>query len=60
MFFGISLPQAAWHVMEIISGTAQELPFTERPSVLNLEDLRTIGDPQIIGTFENHLVVRAR
>jgi hypothetical protein len=46
--------------MEIISGTAQELPFTERPSVLNLEDLRTIGDPQIIGTFENHLVVRAR
>ena len=52
VFFGISLPQATRPVMEIISGTEQELPLTERPSVLNLEDLRTTSDPRIFGTFE--------
>ena len=57
VFFGINLPQATRPVMEIISGTAQELPLTERPSVLNLKDLRTTSDTKIIGTFENHFVV---
>ena len=57
VFFGSRLPRATRPADEVISGSDQELPLTERPSVLLLEDLHRVSDLQIVGTFKGQYVV---
>ena len=56
-YFGTRLPYASLPAVELIPGSASDLPLPQRPAALNLEELRGVPDPQVIGTYQGHLVV---
>jgi hypothetical protein len=57
VFFGLRLPRATRPVVEIIPGSADEIPLPEPPSALTLVELHTVLDPRIVGTYQGHFVV---
>ena len=56
-YFGTRLPYATRPAVELIPGSANDLPLPQRPATLDLEELRGVPDPRVIGTYQGHLVV---
>ena len=55
VFFGSRLPRAKRPSKEIIANEDHGIPLPEQPSLLQLEELRHISAPQILGTYQGQL-----